>query len=197
MSEQDPCLIYRNRMINYYPNIVKQIKEIQSTVDAEYPEFCELDTEREVVLANAWLSTMDESRILQWEQILHITPLENSTLQDRREVIIARIFGGFKLNTQSIENIVHMFTNGYAASWFKNSTIYVIVYPPQGNKQYKFENVEAELMRRKPAHLNMIVDRGYPYWQDIYDYMDDWQDVMDTCETWDDVKMYPPPRKRD
>lgn len=197
MSEQDPCLIYKNRMINYYPNIVKQIKEIQSIVDAEYPEFCELDTEREVVLTNAWLSTMDESRILQWEQILHITPLEDSTLQDRREVIIARIFGGFKLNTQSIENIVHMFTNGYAGSWFKDSTIYVIVYPPQGNKQYKFENVEAELMRRKPAHLNMVVDRGYPYWQDIYDYMDDWQDVMDTCETWDDVKMYPPPRKRD
>ena len=197
MSEQDPCLIYKNRMINYYPNIVKQIKEIQSIVDAEYPEFCELDTERDVVLANAWLSTMDESRILQWEQILHITPLEDSTLQDRREVIIARIFGGFKLNTQSIENIVHMFTNGYAGSWFKDSTIYVIVYPPQGNKQYKFENVEAELMRRKPAHLNMVVDRGYPYWQDIYDYMDDWQDVMDTCETWDDVKMYPPPRKRD
>lgn len=197
MSEQDPCLIYRNRMINYYPNIVKQIEEIQGIVDAEYPEFCELDTEREVVLANAWLSTMDESRILEWEQILHITPLEDSTLQDRREVIIARIFGGFKLNTQSIENIVHMFTNGYAGSWFKDSTIYVIVYPPQGNKQYKFENVEAELMRRKPAHLNMIVDRGYPYWQDIYDYMDDWQDVMDTCETWDDVKMYPPPRKRD
>lgn len=197
MSEQEPCLIYRNRMINYYPNIVKQIKEIQGIVDAEYPEFCELDTEREVVLTNAWLSTMDESRILEWEQILHITPLEDSTLQDRREVIIARIFGGFKLNTQSIENIVHMFTNGYAGSWFKDSTIYVIVYPPQGNKQYKFENVEAELMRRKPAHLNMIVDRGYPYWQDIYDYMDDWQDVMDTCETWDDVKMYPPPRKRD
>ena len=197
MSEQDPCLIYKNRMINYYPNIVKQIKEIQGIVDAEYPEFCELDNEREVVLANAWLSTMDESRILQWEQILHITPLEDSTLQDRREVIIARIFGGFKLNTQSIENIVHTFTNGYAGSWFKDSTIYVIVYPPQGNKQYKFENIEAELMRRKPAHLNMIVDRGYPYWQDIYDYMDDWQDVIDTCETWDDVKMYPPPRQRD
>ena len=190
----DTIIIHRH--VNPDPDALGSQGGLAASIQAAYPDKRVLKAGGDVGNLD-WLSTMDESRILQWEQILHITPLEDSTLQDRREVIIARIFGGFKLNTQSIENIVHTFTNGYAGSWFKDSTIYVIVYPPQGNKQYKFENIEAELMRRKPAHLNMIVDRGYPYWQDIYDYMDDWQDVIDTCETWDDVKMYPPPRQRD
>lgn len=192
MPEQDPCLIYRNRMINYYPNIVKQIEEIQAIVDAEYPEFCELDTEREVVLANAWLSTMDESRILQWEQILHITPLEDSTLQDRRETIAARVYGGYKLNTESIRAIVNIFTQSGCRSYFRDSTIYVIIYPPSGDKTYKFENIENELWRRVPAHLNLNVSRSYSTWGDVNNHHASWNTLYNEYNNWEDVYFWLP-----
>lgn len=195
MSEQLDCLMYRNRMFGYYPDVIKNLKEFQAVIDAEYPEFCQLKIERGRVLNNAWMETMQEDRISQWEQWLSISPLPDSTLQDRRETIMARVYGGYKLNTESISNIVSMFTRGGAESWFEDSTIYVRIYPPPGNKQYKFENVEAELTRRKPGHLDIDVRRGYATWEEIKDNFTSWQDIKDSFETWDDIKYYVAPQE--
>lgn len=195
MSEQQDCLMYRNRMFGYYPDIIKNLKEFQAVIDAEYPEFCQLKIERGRVLSNAWMETMQEDRISQWEQWLSISPLPDSTLQDRRETIMARVYGGYKLNTESISNIVSMFTRGGAESWFEDSTIHVRIYPPPGNKQYKFENVETELTRRKPGHLDIDVRRGYATWEEIKDNFTSWQDVKDNFETWDDIRYYVAPQE--
>lgn len=199
MSEQNPnqldCQMYKDRMYGYYPDIITNLTEFKAILDAEYPEFCQLKGERDRVLRNAWFETMEESRIVEWEQFLGIDPLENSTLDDRRESITARVYGGYKLNTESISTIVSMFTRGGAESWFEDSTIFVRIYPPPGNKQYKFENVESELKRRKPAHLDIDVRRGYATWEEIKNNFTSWQDVKDSFETWDDVRYYVAPQE--
>ena len=184
--------MYKERMNGYYPSVVQTIKEFQAIINSEYPEIEALHEGNERVLADAYLTTMTEERIEQWEKILKIQPIENSTIEDRRDTILARIRGQGKLNTALINSIVNTFTGGTAISYIVDSVLYVEITPPPENKQYQFTNVEQELALKVPAHLGLKVARNYYTWNDIIAYAPTWQDVYDSFETWEDVYLYTP-----
>lgn len=182
--------MYRERMNSYYPEVVRSILEFQAIIDSEYPEFEGLDVAKEQITADAYLTTMSEGRIVEWENLLGITPLDDSTLSDRRDTIIARIRGQGKLNTALINSIVGAFTGGTANSWVKDSVLYVEITPPQGNKQYKFANVEQELKLKVPAHLGLSVIRNYYTWAEVKQKCSTWQDVKNEFDTWNEVYIF-------
>lgn len=184
--------MYRERMNSYYPEVVRSILEFQGIIDAEYPEFEDLNIAKDRVINDAYLITMSEDRIKRWESLLRITPIADSTLSDRRDTIIARIRGQGKLNTELINGIVEAFTGGTANSWVKDSTLYVEITPPPENKQYKFANVEQELKLKVPAHLTLNVERNYYTWEEINQNYSTWQDVKDNFTTWNDVHIFVP-----
>ena len=148
------------------------------------------------MLDDAFLEKMGEARISEWEEGLGLSYSTDDTLTDRRDAIIGRIRGGYKLNRKSIQNIVNAFTGGSANSWFADSCINVEIYPPPNGEQYKFSNVERELLRRIPAHLNLKVFRGYSTWQDIHDIKDinenyiSWNDLTSLFTDWEGVKLF-------
>lgn len=182
----------KTRVYSYYPLAVLEIKDIQCVLDVLIPYFYQCDLGLQEVLKNATFMTMSEDRTQEWEKLLGITPIANSTLQDRRETIIARIRGIGKLNTESINAIVKTFTGGYAESYFKNSTLYVEITPPPNDKRFIFENVEQELKRRVPAHLNFKVSRNYYTWGEVNTNNENWQAVKDDFESWFDLYLYSP-----
>lgn len=184
--------MYYERMNSYYPEVIRTIAEFQAIIDSEYPEFEGLESGRDEVINDAYLPTMSEARISQWEQLLNIKALENSTLDDRRDTIIARIRGTGKLNTELISSIVNAFTGGSANSWIKDSTLYVEITPPPTDKQYYFENVESEINKRVPAHLGLNVSRNYFEWSQIKSDFATWGDVKNNFDTWNDVYLYVP-----
>lgn len=184
--------MYYTRMNSYYPEVIRTIQEFKAIIDAQYPEFENLNAAIESITKNAYLSTMEESRIEQWERIFNIKPLESSSLDDRRETIIARIRGQGKLNTALISSIVNAFTGGTANSWVKDGVLYVEITPPPENKQFKFPNVEQELSLKVPAHLGFIVRRNYLEWQEIKKNYSTWGDIKDHFETWEDVCLFSP-----
>lgn len=184
--------MYQERMIGYYPQVLQAIREFKAIVDGEYPEFEELNAAKERVINNAYLSTMAEDRIIQWEKLLGITPLVDSELNDRRETIIARIRGQGKLNTHLINGIVKTFTGGTANAWVEDSILYVEITPPPNNKQYKFANVEQELRLKVPAHLGFQVSRNYYEWGEVKQSHATWQDVKDNFNDWNDVRIFSP-----
>lgn len=184
--------MYRERMNSYYPQVIQAISEFQAIIDSEYPEFEELARGNERVISDAYLLTMTEDRVEEWENMLGIQPLDDSTVEDRRETVIARIRGQGKLNTEMINVIVGTFTGGTANSWINNGTLYVEITPPPGAKQYKFENVEQELTKAIPAHLGFKVSRNYHTWKDIKDNFATWGDVKSTFETWESVLLFSP-----
>lgn len=179
--------MYRKRMNDYYPQVIQSIVDYQAIIDAEYPEIEALAEGRDRVLNDAYLLTMGEERITEWEAVLGIKPLADSSIEDRRETIIARIRGQGKLNTSLINSIVKTFTGGTANSWIENSTLYIEITPPPENKSFKFANVEQELSRKVPAHLGFNVSRSYREWVDVVNTYATWQDVKETFETWNDV----------
>lgn len=178
-------------MSGYYPPIVRNIREFKTIVECEYPEFDRLRECRQEIIDDAYLLTMGEERIKQWEKALAIRPVEDSSLQDRRETIIARLRGQSKLNTATIASIVNAFTGGSATSYIKDSVLYVVITPPPGNKEYKFANVEQELSRKVPAHLGLVIERNYEEW-DNYDNEATWGDMLPNIEgeTWEDVLLH-------
>lgn len=184
--------MYRTRMNSYYPEVIRCIEEFKSIIDSEYPEFDLLTEGRDRIPEDAYLLTMGEERVSEWEKVLGIKPLEGSSVSDRRETIIARIRGQGKLNTALINSIVNAFTGGRANSWVADSTLYVEITPPPGNKQFKFANVEQELSLKVPAHLNFKVSRNYFEWGEIKSNFATWQDVKDNFETWNDVYLFVP-----
>jgi hypothetical protein len=189
---------YNERMLNYYPEVIKAIREFQILVETESLEVEEMHNELIKILENAYVSTADENTIAKWERYLGITPLSQGDdtletwLADRRETILARLYKTQKLNSKSISDIVQIFTGGTAISYFKDSTIHVLISPPKNNKQYKFENVEQELHKKIPAHLSLKVDRNYYSWLQIKEVCATWGDVKDKFATWEDVLLYVP-----
>lgn len=187
-TEQD----VRDRLYASYPQAVIEIKDIQAILNTLIPEFYNCDVGLQNVLANTTLLTMGEDRIKEWEKLLGISPIKNSTLQDRRDVIIARLKGLGKLNTTTIDNMVKQFTGGTCISYFEDSTLFVEITPPQGDKSYIFKNVEQEIGRRVPAHISFRISRNYYEWGEIYEQEGTWENLNTHYETWEDVCLYSP-----
>lgn len=184
--------MYQERMLGYYPQVIQAILEFRAIIDGEYPEFDMLEDGVERVINDAWLLTISEDRIVQWEKILGIVPIPGSSDSDRRETIIARIIGQGKLNTTLINSIVNVFTGGTATSWVENSTLYVEINPPPGDKSYQYANVEQELKKKVPAHLNFNVSRNYYTWGEVNDSNSSWQEVLDKLGDWESVCLFVP-----
>jgi hypothetical protein len=179
-------------MNSYYPQVIQSIVDFKAIIDAEYPEFEDLSASGNRVIEDAYFLTMSEERVKQWENILGIIPLEDSSISDRRDTVIARIRGQGKLNTTLINNIVNAFTGGTANSWVKDSVLYVEITPPKDNKSYKFANVEKELNLKVPAHLGLTVSRNYYDWGNIKSTYNTWGDVKSGFEAWNDVLLFSP-----
>lgn len=182
--------MYQERMIGYYSQVIAAIEEFKAIIDAEYPEMEELDDGKTSTINDAYLITMGEDRIKSWEKILNIAPLAGSSLDDRRDTIIARIRGQGKLNTALISSIVNAFTGGTANSYIEDSVLYVEITPPPNNKQYQFANVEQELKKKAPAHLGLNVSRHYSTWGQIKEKFASWDAIKSTFTDWEEVKLY-------
>lgn len=194
----DLTIDYNEQMLSYYPEVIKAIREFQVLIETQSLQVEEMHNELTKLLSNAYISDADESRISEWEHYLEITPLPQGDddletwLSDRRETILARLYQTKKLNTQSISDIVQIFTGGTATSYFKDGTIYVIISPSRNNKQYKFENVEQELSKKIPAHLKFKVDRNYYTWLQTKEKYSTWGAVKDKFTNWEEVLLYVP-----
>ena len=182
------------RMLNYYPEVIKVLLEIKALMHTEGFEIDFLKNDIEVAVNEAYLSTMTERRIIEWEKILGIAPSSDDSLEDRRESIIARIRGRGKLNTALINSIVGAFTGGTAVSYIQDSVLYVKITPPPENKQFKFPNVVRELEKLTPAHLGLVVIKDYATWGEIRDNFTSWESISQ-LEDWNYLNVYTPPKQ--
>lgn len=74
-------------ILNHYPPIVQQFKEIQEITKAEEIEFSKLKEKTEEVIKNMFLFTATESGISKLETILGIKPKEEQSIEERRNYL--------------------------------------------------------------------------------------------------------------
>lgn len=186
--------IIGKRMLDYYPELIKAILEFQALMMTEGFEFDFATCDFDFTWNDVYLSTMSEARVVQWEKALGITPLSADTLEQRRDVIIAKFRGTDKLNTNGINAVVSAFTGGTANSYFDNGVLTVEVTPPTVSKVVKFSAIEEELKSRIPAHIELKVVRKYSTWNDIKSLYNNWQAMHDSGLSWFDIYTYLPPQ---
>lgn len=182
--------MHRERMLGYYPNAIKSILEFNAIIDTESQEVDSLAINKETVLSDAYLPTMSERRIIQWENELGIKPSDNATLESRRGNVISRINGRGKLNTNLINSIVKSFTGNGCECWIDDSTLYVKLFPfgeYGASVDSVIANIANELSNKIPTHLGLQIRLIYNSWRDVDANNANWKTVNMAHKTWEDV----------
>lgn len=96
-------------LIDYYPRVVGQIREMREICKAEQPEFDNIATEMERLLDNMYISTSDECGIARFEDEMGIIPMFGQTLDERRITIMVRCIRK-SLGYKDILNLVRKYS---------------------------------------------------------------------------------------
>lgn len=76
-------------ILNHYPPVIKQIKEIQQIAKAEDIEFSKLNVSINEVIRNMFVFTANETGVQRFEKLLGITPKAAQSLDDRKIYILS------------------------------------------------------------------------------------------------------------
>lgn len=176
-------------LINYLPTFLQDIEDYKELLNSLDSEVEILEEGYKSIIKQSSILKADEERIKQWEEFLKIE--KQGDLFQRKKYIIATLTTVGKLNKTKIEEIVNIYTNGGGAEVeFTNSTIMIKVKPPKGNEDFLFPDIERTINKMKPAHLGLMVARGYMFWNTIKDKFNSWGYVKSNFKTWNDVKNF-------
>lgn len=187
--------IIGDKMIGYYPQVVKQIKDVEAVC---YAVGIELDNARAKIADNTndgFLFWMDEHRLREWEKELELSYAETDSLDARKAAVVAKLRGQNKLDESTIKKIVNAFTGGTATVVFGDSTITVDIEPPDDGTEFNWDTAEKELRNRLPAHVLLKVNRNYSTWGDVKSRHTNWQAVSTSYSSWRELHDYIDPNK--
>ena len=98
-------------VINHYPPVVKNIREIQQIARAEDKEFEKLKLRMDSVEKNMFVSTADETGVSRFEKMLGIIPKKIQTLEERKLTILAQMRQG-KVSLGQLEAMLQDYSPG-------------------------------------------------------------------------------------
>lgn len=183
---------YKKRMTEYYPQVLRDCRDMQGIIGAEYPEFEFLGGSVEGLVNEDYLDTMTKERIEQWEKFLGISPAPGASLDERRAVITGKLRDPGKMNEDVIGQIVTDMTGGTAECSFDAGILIVEITPAANDGMDLYPDVDKELEMRIPAHIKLNVTRKLATWQKILDTEGSWADVKNHYASWRYVKTIVP-----
>lgn len=97
-------------ILNHYPPVIKQIKEMQQIAKAEDIEFSKLNASIREVIGNQFLSTANETGIQRFEKMLGIKPKTGQSLNDRKIYILSKL-NQRKMSLSELVTILQEYAN--------------------------------------------------------------------------------------
>ncbi len=97
-------------LIDYYPRVVGQIREMKEICKAEQPEFDNINKEVDRLLANMFITTSDEHGIARFEEELGIVPTPEQSIEERRIVVLIRV-AKKNLSFKDILNLIQNYSS--------------------------------------------------------------------------------------
>lgn len=95
-------------ILNHYPPVLKQIKEIQQITKAEDIEFTKLNSSINEVICNMSVFTANETGVQQFEKLLGIKPKAAQSLEDRK-IYIMSVMNGREMSVSEIEALLSQY----------------------------------------------------------------------------------------
>lgn len=80
--------VERKALIDLLPEFMKQFKEFKEMMKAEDEMLSVIDEQMQMVLDNAFISECNETGLKKYEDILHITPDAEDTIEERRTRVL-------------------------------------------------------------------------------------------------------------
>lgn len=176
------------KMMGYLPPYWHEYAEMQEILKAMGAEFDKLAEDSEAIIDDAFILTMGESRIEEWESWLNLPP--NGTLDDRRMAILSYFAVISKMTRESIQTLVKtLYSNARSEVVFKNSTISITIkpLPDHDADELDFQRLLDQLELRKPCHIALFTKRWYCTWGDIKNGFNTWQAFKDDRNNWQHV----------
>jgi len=98
-------------IINYYPPVIRDIKEIQQIARAEDKEFDKLKSIAGNVANNMFISSADEAGVSRFEKMLGIMPAKSQTLGERKLFILSQMRQG-KISLGKLQDMLQEYSKG-------------------------------------------------------------------------------------
>ena len=93
-------------ILDYLPDIIKDVTEYQEIANAENPSINSLWGNHRKAFNNQFINTLDEQGCARWGKMLDITPKGTATIEDRRLAILARINTSLPYTYRQLENFL-------------------------------------------------------------------------------------------
>jgi hypothetical protein len=120
----------------------------------------EIEDGVDTVVNNNFVSLMDTDALAQMETFLGIPLNQKRTLEARRKLVASYFIGGNHIGSPEIKDIVFRYTGVSPSVGFKNSRIYVKLFP-KDNSTFLPSDVMECLKRKIPAHLSLSLVLAY------------------------------------
>ena len=143
-------------ILEYLPDVLKDVREIKAHAAAEKPELERLWAAVDNAYNDQFLYTMTENGIKRWEKMLKISPMGTDSLEDRRFRIINRLNAQLPYTYRMLEHhLIQMCgENGYKMSYDKDTWTLTIRIALTSKKQF---NEILDLVNQM-IPMNIILD---------------------------------------
>lgn len=151
----------QRKLIDYLPNIIKELEEFKQIMNAEQRQIDELWGFIYAILNEAFVDTAEDIGLKRWESILNITPLDTDTAEVRRMRIHARMLEDAPYTWNSFKQMLDGLCgeNGFTLE-LKSKEYILVIKVALTSKKLKDEVVKmAE--RVVPANLILDIDLLY------------------------------------
>ncbi|MDF2592917.1 MAG: hypothetical protein K0S75_2383 [Clostridia bacterium] len=148
-------------LIDYLPDILKEIREFKAINTAENPELLFLWDAIEDTLNDQFVDYATENGVKRWESILKILPKGTETLDVRKFRIISRLNEQLPYTYEKLKMQLETLCgdNGYSLVLLNNE--YKLIVRVELSVRGKFDEVESLLNRTVPA--NIVIDLSLMY----------------------------------
>ena len=144
----------------FYPVFYRDVFEMDAIWRAAGGGLDEIEDGVDAVVNNNFVSLMDTDTLAQMETFLGIPLNQKRTLEARRKLVALYFIGGNHIGSQEIKDIVFGYTGASSSVEFKNSRIYVKLFP-NDNSTFLSSDVMECLKRKIPAHLSLSLVLAY------------------------------------
>lgn len=146
-------------LVEYYPPVVRQIREMKEICAAEQPEFDLLAQQVDQILANMFILLANEEGIERFEKELKITPKPTDTLEDRRLNVLSRA-NKSKVTTALIMSII----SNYSAATelikdFDNDELTIVLNADASSLQTVYETLDEKIPLN--IYYDFLLQRTY------------------------------------
>lgn len=148
-------------MIDYLPQVLKEVRELKAIVEAEEPEIIDLWTALENVLNDQFIDDATENGVNRLEKILRIIPKATESLDVRKFRILTRFNEQLPYTFRTLQHQLETLCGANGFSLTLNNTDYTLKVRVELGVKGKFNEVDSLLKRTVPA--NMIIDLSLLY----------------------------------